>query len=192
MDAHHDTTRCSNGKASSSMGVRSRACWTRVRRSATRTINIVSAGHARAGRLIRPAPCAGCGIGNLSNGTVAPVTRLVLCLLDLRFVIMAPNNWTSSQLHDRVANALRRSEVLEAAYKTTTVGQLVSMRARTHEASPIPQQKRRAFRYSRKVCVIYEGRCRSSRIPPIPHTYSCWAKDIVRHFNGGTARPVCR
>lgn len=100
---------------------------------------------------------------------------------------MAPNNWTSSQLHDRVANSLRRSEVLEAAYKTTTVGQLVSMRARTHEASPIPQQKRRAFRYSRKVCVTYEGRCRSSRIPPIPHTYSCWAKDIVRHFNGGTA-----
>lgn len=48
---------------------------------------------------------------------------------------MTPNNSTSSQLHDHVANALRRSEVLEAAYKTTTVGQLVSMRARTHAST---------------------------------------------------------
>lgn len=48
---------------------------------------------------------------------------------------MTPNNLISSQLHDRVANALRRSEVLEAAYETTTVGQLVSMRARTHAST---------------------------------------------------------
>ncbi|MDE5466327.1 class I adenylate-forming enzyme family protein [Bradyrhizobium sp. CSS354] len=39
---------------------------------------------------------------------------------------------TPAQLHDRVARALRKSEALEAAYETTTVGQLVSMRARTH------------------------------------------------------------
>ncbi|MFB6421577.1 class I adenylate-forming enzyme family protein [Bradyrhizobium tunisiense] len=39
---------------------------------------------------------------------------------------------TSNRLHDRIANALRRDQALEAAYESTTVGQLVSMRARTH------------------------------------------------------------
>lgn len=39
-----------------------------------------------------------------------------------------------SQLHERVANALRRIEMLEAAYETITIGQLVSMRARTHSS----------------------------------------------------------
>ncbi|MVT54768.1 AMP-binding protein [Bradyrhizobium yuanmingense] len=36
------------------------------------------------------------------------------------------------QLQDRVATALRKIKTLEAAYKSTTIGQLVSMRARTH------------------------------------------------------------
>ncbi|KGT73258.1 acyl-CoA synthetase [Bradyrhizobium japonicum] len=38
----------------------------------------------------------------------------------------------SAQLRDRIASVLRGSEALEAAYETTTVGQLVSMQARTH------------------------------------------------------------
>ncbi|XIA67505.1 class I adenylate-forming enzyme family protein [Bradyrhizobium sp. TZ2] len=45
---------------------------------------------------------------------------------------MSPARSTSTQLHDRVANALCRIEALEAAYETTTIAQLVSMRARTH------------------------------------------------------------
>lgn len=45
---------------------------------------------------------------------------------------MPPTNATPSELHDRVINALRRIEALESAYETITVGQLVSMRARTH------------------------------------------------------------
>ncbi|MGY4281725.1 acyl-CoA synthetase (AMP-forming)/AMP-acid ligase II [Bradyrhizobium sp. LM2.7] len=36
------------------------------------------------------------------------------------------------QMQERVAKALRKVEALETAYETTTVGQLVSMRARTH------------------------------------------------------------
>lgn len=39
---------------------------------------------------------------------------------------------TGGQLQDRVANALRRLEAHESAYETITIGQLVSMRARTH------------------------------------------------------------
>ncbi|WP_249791449.1 class I adenylate-forming enzyme family protein [Bradyrhizobium sp. SRL28] len=46
--------------------------------------------------------------------------------------MMPPINSTSSQLQDLIASALRRDEALEAAYQSTTVGQLVSMRARTH------------------------------------------------------------
>ncbi|MGY3361745.1 acyl-CoA synthetase (AMP-forming)/AMP-acid ligase II [Bradyrhizobium sp. GM0.4] len=38
----------------------------------------------------------------------------------------------NNQLQDRVASALRKIKTLEAAYKSTTIGQLVSMRARTH------------------------------------------------------------
>lgn len=45
---------------------------------------------------------------------------------------MTPLNSTRTNLHDRVANALLRIDELEAAYETITVGQLVSMRARTH------------------------------------------------------------
>ncbi|MBK3662827.1 acyl--CoA ligase [Bradyrhizobium diazoefficiens] len=45
---------------------------------------------------------------------------------------MAPTNSTINQLHDRVANALCRDKALEAAYESTTVGQLVSTQARTH------------------------------------------------------------
>ncbi|MCP3441083.1 class I adenylate-forming enzyme family protein [Bradyrhizobium sp. CCGUVB14] len=37
-----------------------------------------------------------------------------------------------NQLKERVVDALRRIETLEAAYETVTVGQLISMRARTH------------------------------------------------------------
>lgn len=39
---------------------------------------------------------------------------------------------TKNQLQQRVANALSRIEALESAYETITVGQLVSIRARTH------------------------------------------------------------
>ncbi|MCA1378620.1 MULTISPECIES: class I adenylate-forming enzyme family protein [unclassified Bradyrhizobium] len=39
---------------------------------------------------------------------------------------------TQNQLLGRVANALRKIEGLEAAYETITIGQLVSLRARTH------------------------------------------------------------
>ncbi|MET4036290.1 MULTISPECIES: class I adenylate-forming enzyme family protein [unclassified Bradyrhizobium] len=39
---------------------------------------------------------------------------------------------STNQLQDRVANALRSDAVLEAAYQSTTVGQLVSTRARRH------------------------------------------------------------
>lgn len=46
--------------------------------------------------------------------------------------MMSPTNSIRTQLHVRVANALRRIEALESAYETITVGQLVSMRARTH------------------------------------------------------------
>ncbi len=42
---------------------------------------------------------------------------------------------TSTELHDEVANALSKSEAVEAAYETTTVGQLVSMRAQTHRTT---------------------------------------------------------
>ncbi|MDF0581966.1 class I adenylate-forming enzyme family protein [Bradyrhizobium yuanmingense] len=45
---------------------------------------------------------------------------------------MPTTNVRSSQLRDRVANAVRRGEALESAYQTTTIGELVSMRARTH------------------------------------------------------------
>ncbi|MGY4298939.1 acyl-CoA synthetase (AMP-forming)/AMP-acid ligase II [Bradyrhizobium sp. i1.4.4] len=37
-----------------------------------------------------------------------------------------------NKLPERVANALRKIEALEAAYETVTIGQLVSLRARTH------------------------------------------------------------
>lgn len=39
---------------------------------------------------------------------------------------------TRGQLQERVANALHRLEALESAYETITIGELVSMRARTH------------------------------------------------------------
>lgn len=38
---------------------------------------------------------------------------------------------TAEQLKERVANALRKVEALESAYETTTIGQLVSTRAKT-------------------------------------------------------------
>ncbi|SFQ37247.1 long-chain acyl-CoA synthetase/crotonobetaine/carnitine-CoA ligase [Bradyrhizobium sp. Ghvi] len=42
---------------------------------------------------------------------------------------------TNTQLQERVRNALRKIETLESAYETITIGQLVSMRARTHEST---------------------------------------------------------
>ncbi|MDH2356900.1 class I adenylate-forming enzyme family protein [Bradyrhizobium sp. SSUT112] len=45
---------------------------------------------------------------------------------------MTATKLTRTQLEERVANALRKIETLESAYETITVGQLVSMRARTH------------------------------------------------------------
>lgn len=43
-----------------------------------------------------------------------------------------PTKLTQNQLQERVAIALRKIESLESAYETITIGQLVSMRARTH------------------------------------------------------------
>ncbi|MCK1292467.1 acyl--CoA ligase [Bradyrhizobium sp. 30] len=45
--------------------------------------------------------------------------------------MMSPDP-TRGHLQERVANSLRKIEELELAYQTTTLGQLVSMRARTH------------------------------------------------------------
>ncbi|WOH80395.1 class I adenylate-forming enzyme family protein [Bradyrhizobium sp. BEA-2-5] len=45
---------------------------------------------------------------------------------------MAATNLIQTQLQERVASALRNIETLESAYETITIGQLVSMRARTH------------------------------------------------------------
>ena len=42
---------------------------------------------------------------------------------------------TETELRQQAAHALRRLEVLEATYETITVGQLVSLRARTHGAT---------------------------------------------------------
>lgn len=43
----------------------------------------------------------------------------------------SPAKVIRNQLQERVANALRKIEALESAYKTVTIGQLVSMRARS-------------------------------------------------------------
>lgn len=45
---------------------------------------------------------------------------------------MIPTKSTQAQLQEHVENALRKIKALEAAYETITIGQLVSMRARTH------------------------------------------------------------
>lgn len=45
---------------------------------------------------------------------------------------MTPTNTMRAQLRDRVTSVLRRLDALESAYETITIGQLVSMRARTH------------------------------------------------------------
>ncbi|WP_245266785.1 class I adenylate-forming enzyme family protein [Bradyrhizobium sp. WSM1743] len=67
--------------------------------------------------------------------TTIGVGRVVRSLLNPKLVIMLSTSSISNQLHDRVANALRRGEALKAAYETTTLGQLVSMQARTHGPS---------------------------------------------------------
>lgn len=46
--------------------------------------------------------------------------------------MMPPTKLTQTQLRERVANALRRIEALEAKYEAITIGQLVSTRAQTH------------------------------------------------------------
>ncbi|MDA9405337.1 acyl-CoA synthetase [Bradyrhizobium sp. CCBAU 45384] len=45
---------------------------------------------------------------------------------------MSPTKLSRMKLQERVANAMRRSEMLESAYDTITVGQLVSSRAISH------------------------------------------------------------
>ncbi|WP_342709944.1 class I adenylate-forming enzyme family protein [Bradyrhizobium sp. B124] len=45
---------------------------------------------------------------------------------------MIATKLTKSELQERVANVLRRTEALESAYETITIGELVSRRARTH------------------------------------------------------------
>lgn len=49
--------------------------------------------------------------------------------------MIVPEELSANRLKERVANALRKVEVLETAYKTITIGQLVSMRAKTHGSS---------------------------------------------------------
>ncbi|WP_314963625.1 class I adenylate-forming enzyme family protein [Bradyrhizobium cosmicum] len=46
--------------------------------------------------------------------------------------MMSLANLTAKQLKELVANALRKVEALESVYKTITIGDLVSMRAKTH------------------------------------------------------------
>ncbi|WP_271612275.1 class I adenylate-forming enzyme family protein [Bradyrhizobium sp. CCBAU 21362] len=46
--------------------------------------------------------------------------------------MMIPPKLSQAQLQERVTNALRKIEAMESAYETITVGQLVSMRGRTH------------------------------------------------------------
>ncbi|MET4449760.1 acyl-CoA synthetase (AMP-forming)/AMP-acid ligase II [Bradyrhizobium sp. GM2.2] len=58
------------------------------------------------------------------------ITRLTAFCPNPRFPMTT--KLTQNQLQERVANALRQIEALEAAYETVTIGQLVSMRARTH------------------------------------------------------------
>lgn len=48
---------------------------------------------------------------------------------------MTPTNSKRAQLRERVTNALRKLDACESAYETITIGQLVSMRARTHGPS---------------------------------------------------------
>ncbi|WP_407193088.1 class I adenylate-forming enzyme family protein [Bradyrhizobium sp. STM 3566] len=48
---------------------------------------------------------------------------------------MPTTNFKSNQLRDGINNALRRDKALEAAYRSTTIGQLVSTRARTHSST---------------------------------------------------------
>ncbi|MFQ3453902.1 class I adenylate-forming enzyme family protein [Bradyrhizobium sp. UFLA01-814] len=48
---------------------------------------------------------------------------------------MTPTKLTKSELQERVANVLRRTEALESAYETITIGELVSRRARTHDST---------------------------------------------------------
>lgn len=46
--------------------------------------------------------------------------------------MMVPTKLTQNRLQECVADALRKIEALESAYESITIGQLVSMRARTH------------------------------------------------------------
>jgi len=68
----------------------------------------------------------------LLNGKVAlPLADLVY-LPNPKVPMMPPGRSTQIRLQERVANALRQIEALESAYETTTIGQLVERRARTH------------------------------------------------------------
>lgn len=57
---------------------------------------------------------------------------ICVCSLSRKSLQMVPTDPTRGHLHERVADALRKLEALESAYEATTIGQLVSMRARTH------------------------------------------------------------
>lgn len=52
----------------------------------------------------------------------------------LRLLMVTGTKSTYTQLQECVSDALRRNESLESTYKAITVGQLVSIRARTHES----------------------------------------------------------
>lgn len=47
---------------------------------------------------------------------------------------MTATRLIQTKLQDRATSVLRRVEALESAYETITVGQLVSLRARTHRS----------------------------------------------------------
>jgi hypothetical protein len=61
---------------------------------------------------------------------------ICLCQDEHQGLIMVSTKPTKTELQQQEANDLRRPEVLEATCKTITVGQLVSLRARTHGPSP--------------------------------------------------------
>lgn len=46
--------------------------------------------------------------------------------------MMIPAKLVQNKLQEHVTYAFRKIEALESAYETITIGQLVSMRARTH------------------------------------------------------------
>lgn len=72
-----------------------------------------------------------CHPSELSNG----LADLSFVTGSSRFPMTIPTKFTQNQLQEQVANALRKIETLGSSYETITIGQLVSMRARTHSST---------------------------------------------------------